>query len=222
AWRIIGAATLVLALALSLLMGPEIPPLAAGAAGAAGRSSGRSPIAWRVVIAYGAAGIGYIIPATYLPVMAREIVASPLVFGWSWPMFGSAAFASTLLVARLQDSASNRTIWAISQGVMAIGLLLAAIAPDIVTIIIAGLCVGGTLTIITLIGMKEVHRTVPADDAMRHIAVMTIAFASGQMVGPVFASSLHQATGSFTAPLLAASVVLLLTAWLLTGKTRQY
>ncbi|MBW6496344.1 MAG: YbfB/YjiJ family MFS transporter, partial [Burkholderiaceae bacterium] len=34
AWRIIGAVTLVLALALSLLMGPEIPPLAAGAAGA--------------------------------------------------------------------------------------------------------------------------------------------------------------------------------------------
>lgn len=216
AWRAIGAVTLALAIALSLLMGPEIPPQAAGASG---HASGRSPIAWRVVIAYGAAGIGYIIPATYLPVMAREIVASPLVFGWSWPMFGSAAFVSTLLVARLQDSASNRTIWAISQCVMAVGLLLAAIAPDIVTIVIAGLCVGGTLMVITLIGMKEVHRIVPADDAMRHIAVMTIAFASGQMIGPVFASSLHQATGSFTAPLLAASGLLLLTAGLLTGKT---
>ena len=216
AWRLIGVVTLAVALALSLLMGPEFPLQAARSAG---HSSGRSPISWRVVIAYGAAGVGYIIPATYLPVMAREIVASPLVFGWSWPMFGGAAFVSTLLVARLQDSASNRTIWAISQSVMAIGLLLAAIAPDIVTIIIAGLCVGGTLTIITLIGMKEVHRTVPADDAMRHIAVMTIAFASGQMVGPVFASSLHQATGSFTAPLLAASAVLLLTAGLLTSKT---
>ncbi len=219
AWRDIGVVTLAVAIALALLMGPEIPLQASGAAR---HASGRSPIAWRVVIAYGAAGIGYIIPATYLPVMAREIVASPLVFGWSWPMFGSAAFVSTLLVARLQDSASNRTIWAISQSVMAIGLMLAAIAPDIVTIIIAGLCVGGTLMIITLIGMKEVHRTVPPDDAMRHIAVMTIAFAGGQMIGPVFASSLHQATGSFTAPLLAASVVLLLTAGLLTGKTRKH
>lgn len=216
AWRAIGTVTLALAIALSLLMGPEIPPQAAGTSG---HASGRSPIAWRLVIAYAAAGIGYIIPATYLPVMAREIVASPLVFGWSWPMFGGAAFVSTLLVARLQDSASNRSIWAISQCVMAVGLMLAAIAPDIVTIIIAGLCVGGTLMVITLIGMKEVHRIVPADDAMRHIAVMTIAFASGQMIGPVFASSLHQATGSFTVPLLAASGLLLLTAGLLAGKT---
>ncbi len=216
AWRIIGVATLILALALSLLMGPEFP---ARMSGAAGHASARSPIAWRIVIAYGAAGVGYIIPATYLPVMARDIVDSPLVFGWSWPMFGSAAFVSTLLVSRLQDSASNRTIWAISQSVMAIGLLLAAIAPDIVTIITAGLCVGGTLMVITLIGMKEVHRMVPPEDAMRHIAVMTIAFAGGQMIGPVFAGSLHQATGSFTAPLLAASVLLLVTAGLLRGKT---
>lgn len=78
---------------------------------------------------------------------------------------------------------------------MALGLLLAALAPDVVTIIIAGQCVGGTL-----MSMKEVHRMVPSGDAMRHIGVMTIAFAAGQMIGPVFASSLHRSTGSFAAP----------------------
>ncbi len=218
AWRIIGVVTLIAALALSLVLGPEVPQRALAAPP---RSSGRTPIVWRIVIAYAAAGIGYIIPATYLPVMARAIVDSPLVFGWSWPVFGAAAFVSALCVARLQNWAANRTVWAISQAVMALGLLLAALAPDIVTIIIAGLCVGGTLMIITLMSMKEVHRMVPSGDAMRHIGVMTIAFAAGQMIGPVFASSLHAITGSFAAPLLAASGVLLVTAAALLGGTRQ-
>jgi MFS family permease len=48
---------------------------------------GRKPVSWRLALPYGAMGLGYIIPATYLPVMAREAVSSPLVYGWGWPLF---------------------------------------------------------------------------------------------------------------------------------------
>jgi len=47
---------------------------------------------------------------------------------------------------------------------------------------------------------------------MRHIGAMTAAFATGQMVGPVFASSLHQLTGGFSASLVATSAILAATA----------
>jgi predicted MFS family arabinose efflux permease len=177
---------------------------------------------WSVVIAYGAAGIGYIIPATYLPIMAREIVQSPLIFGWSWPVFGAAAFVSTLLAARLHRRFSNRRIWAASQIVMAVGLVLPVVHPHIATIIIAGVCVGGTFMIITMMGIKEAHRIAPPGDVMRHIAVMTASFASGQMIGPLFASSLHDLTGSFSASLLTTSVVLVTTAGaLLVGTSKR-
>src|SRR5439155_9632738 len=36
----------------------------------------------RLVLCYGAFGFGYIIPATFLPVMARQVVHDPSVFGW--------------------------------------------------------------------------------------------------------------------------------------------
>ena len=157
-------------------------------------------------------GLGYIIPATYLPVMAREIVQSPLIFGWSWPVFGAAAFVSTLLAARFQKRYSNRQIWAASQVVMAMGLLLPVIHPHIFTIITAGLCVGGTFMIITMTGMKEAHRVAPPEDVMRHIAVMTAAFATGQMIGPVFASSVYDLTQSFSVSLIIASAILVITA----------
>jgi len=44
----------------------------------------------RLIGCYGLFGYGYIIPATFLPVMARGIVPDPSLFGWAWPIFGSA------------------------------------------------------------------------------------------------------------------------------------
>ncbi len=213
-WQIMGVISLIAICVVCLSMGPEIPTVRLVAHN---RESHRSPLDWRTVVAYGAAGIGYSIPATYLPVMAREIVQSPLIFGWSWPVFGAAAFVSTLLAARFQRRYSNRQIWAASQVVMAIGLLLPVIHPHILTIIAAGLCVGGTFMIITMTGMKEAHRIAPPQDVMRHIAVMTVSFATGQMIGPVFASSVYDLTQSFAVSLIITSATLIITAMTLMG-----
>jgi predicted MFS family arabinose efflux permease len=213
-WRILGVLSLIAVVALGLNVGPEIPTVRAAARR---RESQRTPLDWRAIVAYGTMGVGYIIPATYLPVMAREIVPSPLIFGWSWPVFGAAAFASTILVATLQKRYSNRRIWAASQVVMAAGLLLPAIHAHILTIIAAGLAVGGTFMIVTMTGMKEAHRIAPPEDVMRHIAAMTAAFATGQMIGPVFASSVHDLSQSFAVSLAITCAALVVTAITLAG-----
>ncbi|MEX3007458.1 YbfB/YjiJ family MFS transporter [Hoeflea sp. TYP-13] len=208
-WLIFGGATLVAAVVVCAGIGPEI---AASRADAQSQGSRTSPLSWRLVIAYGTAGIGYIIPATYLPVMARETVSSPLLFGLAWPVFGIAAFLSTLLAARINSRYSNAQIWTASQFIMAAGLVLPVIWPHISTVIIAGICVGGTFMIITMMGMKEAHRIAPVHDVMRHISVMTAAFASGQMIGPLFAGVLYDVTRSFNASLVITSLALAITA----------
>ncbi len=214
-WQIFGAVTLVAAIVVCLSLGPEVTGIRHSVRK---DSTQRSPFVWRLVIAYGAAGMGYIIPATYLPVMARDAIPSPLIFGWAWPVFGAAALLSTILASGLHKRYSNRQIWIASQIVMAAGLLLPVVHQHIVTIVIAGICVGGTFMIITMMGMKEVHRIIPAEDAVRHIAVMTAAFASGQMIGPVFAGSLYDVTQSFSPSLVLTSVVLIATAIPLTRR----
>lgn len=218
-WRIMGIAALVVIGALCLGIGDEVP---AGRAAAQKQGTARSPLDWGIVIAYGAMGFGYVIPATYLPVMAREIVADPLVFGWSWPVFGAAAFVSTVAAAAFQNRYTNRQIWSVSQVVMAVGLVLPVLYPHILTIIAAGLCVGGTFMIVTMTGMKEAHRIAAPEDVMRHIAVMTASFATGQMIGPAFASTVYDATGSFAAPLVFASAVLAMTILPLMRPGRGY
>lgn len=69
------------------------------------------PEFWRLVFCHGALGLGYIIPATFLPVMAKQIVSDSLWFGWAWPVFGAAALASTLLAARTGRLMSYRSLW---------------------------------------------------------------------------------------------------------------
>lgn len=215
-WQIMGGASLALTALVCIGMGAEIPRERVIALA---RNARRSPLDWRIVSAYGAMGLGYIIPATYLPVMAREIISAPLIFGWTWPIFGAAAFLSTLIAVRFRQRYSNRQIWAACQVVMAVGLLLPVVYSHILTIIVAGLCVGSTFMVITMTGMQEAHRIAPKEEVMRHIAVMTAVFATGQMLGPVFASSLYGLTESFSLTLVITSALLLVTAMTLSDRS---
>jgi hypothetical protein len=74
------------------------------------------------VLCYAIFGFGYIIPATFVPAMARALVKDPLVFGWSWPVFGIAAALSTLVAAAGSRFVGNRRLWAASHLVMALGV----------------------------------------------------------------------------------------------------
>ena len=217
-WLALGLLSIAVGIALCLLMGDELPTERRPPRSPA---SQRTPLAWGLVLAYGIAGIGYTIPATYLPVMARESFASPIVFGWSWPVFGLAAFASTLLVSRLQARYSNRQIWAAGHIVMAAGLLLPVALPQIAAIAAAGLCVGGSFMVVTMVGMREAHRIAPPPDVIRHIAVMTTAFATGQVLGPMMASAWFAATGSLSGALVLTSALLLVSVFALAQPSPQ-
>lgn len=199
AWQWIGAAALVVGLVICLRFGPELP---AQRTTDRRQATKRSPLVWPLILAYGAAGLGYIVPATYLPVMARELVTDPLVFGWSWPVFGIAAAFSTLLAAALQHRFGNRAIWAVSQAVLGLGVAVPVLADTMTAIVMSGALVGGTFMIITMLGMKEAHRIAPEADVTRHIAAMTTAFATGQMIGPVLGSVLYDLSGDFAAVLI--------------------
>ncbi|MGI9515178.1 MAG: YbfB/YjiJ family MFS transporter [Anderseniella sp.] len=173
-------------------------------------SNHQTPLSWAIILPYAAMGFGYVVPATYLPVMAKEILPSPLIFGLGWPVFGAAAAVSTILIGPLQTRYSNRQIWLASQLVMALGLLAPAISQSILAITIAALCVGGTFMVITMVGMKEAHRIAGPEDAQRHVAAMTFAFATGQIAGPFVAGSAFEALGSFSWPLVLAAGMLVI------------
>jgi MFS family permease len=189
--------------------------------------SARSPAAgrwnaqwWPLVLCYGAFGFGYIIPATFIPAMARGEIADPALFGWAWPAFGAAAAASTVLTAVYSKHVSHRLSWALAQLVMALGVAAPLVVHGLAGILIAALCVGGSFMVVTMTGMQEALQVAGAQ-AARLMAAMTAAFATGQILGPVFASLLIEARGGLSGALLAGSLLLAASAFALLLKRRD-
>lgn len=172
----------------------------------------------RLTICYGLFGFGYIIPATFLPVMAKSALQDPALFGWAWPLFGTAAAISTLLVAPAKRFFSSAQLLAACYVIMAIGVALPALQANLLTISLAALCVGGTFMVLTLTAMQEAKR-IADEKAPALIAAMTAAFAAGQIAGPLTIRA--STTGStFATALLTAACLLLLSGLVLCLRLR--
>ena len=65
-----------------------------------------------LVVCYGILGFGYILPATFLPVLARSVVDDPRLFGLAWPVFGATAALSTLMAGWWMRRATRLQVWA--------------------------------------------------------------------------------------------------------------
>jgi len=211
AWASLGILALVATALVWSAFGPGDET--AATPGRPPRAAGNDSIADRVrlVLCYGAFGFGYIIPATFLPAMARQLVRDSSIFGWAWPLFGTAAAASTLAAAGLARFLGNRGLWSLGQLVMAAGVALPVIWPGIAGILWAALLVGGTFMVITMTGMQEARR-VAGGQATGLMAAMTSSFAAGQIVGPLCVSYLARAGGSFRNALVMAAGALVASA----------
>jgi MFS family permease len=208
-WLQLGALALVGLLAVAVLM----PRGATAQQASTNTPAGGVP--WGLVICYGILGFGYILPATFLPVLARAVVDDPAVFGAAWPVFGAAAAVSTLLASVVLARVARRRVLAGSHALMALGCLLPVLHLSAFTVLLAALLVGGTFMVATMAGMQEARaRTV--GDPTRALGRMTAAFAIGQMAGPVLSSALSgsaQGFGGLFIALAVGAVALLGSAW---------
>lgn len=200
-WIVLGLAAAVFTCSIwrGLVIDPAQAPVATGAE--------RTPLtgqAWIAALCYGAFGYGYIIPATFLPALAREVITNPAVFGWVWPVFGAAAAVSTALAARFFPAHSPRRLWAFGQWVLAAGVIAPVLTVNLYVLLFSALCVGGTFMVITMAGVQEARR-MGGTQAPRLIAAFTAAFALGQIIGPLTVNLLH---GSLTWPSLIAALAL--------------
>ena len=142
-----------------------------------------------LVICYGVMGFGYILPATFLPVLARGVVQDPRWFGLAWPVFGVTAALSTLVAGRLMQRTSRLRVWAGSHLLMGIGALLPALWLQGWSVALSALLVGGTFMVATVAGIQEIRGRAQGD-ATALVSRMTTAFAIGQIAGPVMSSLL--------------------------------
>jgi len=169
-----------------------------------------------LVLAYGVFGFGYILPATYLPAMARALVDDPRLFGAAWPAFGAAAALSTLAAAPLLRRGRLQGAWALCHVLMAFGAALPLVSRSGAAVGAAALAVGGSFMVATMAGLQLARERAGARPAAL-MSRMVASFAAGQILGPLAVLAFAHATGgSGLEPALALAAVLLLAsgAWL--------
>jgi uncharacterized MFS-type transporter YbfB len=205
-WLLLGACSAVVAIVCWRTLGSE------GSSAVPAPGARRAPLptsTWWMVVAYGAFGFGYIVPATFLPAAARQVVPDPAIFAWTWPVFGLAAALSTAAAARWWRNVPPRRLWAGAQIVMAAGVLGPAAKMSVPSLLWCAVCVGGTFMVVTMAGIQEARRVASAS-APRLIAAMTAAFAVGQLVGPYTVTAFSSSAADVRVPHLIAAAVLLL------------
>lgn len=166
---------------------------------------------WTLILANGLYGFGYIIPGTFLPVMARDLLGGAFAAGWFWPMFGVAGFAGSMLAGRVPDAYLRRAL-ATSFFVQALGVILPVLVENAAALALGSLLVGFSLVAITML-MLRAARGLSAEmrtTAAPLMGAMTAAFGVGQLIGPPFAGYLVLWLGGFGPSLVVAAAGLAL------------
>lgn len=162
----------------------------------------------RLATAYFLEGFGYIITATFLVTMIAHTPGLTAFSAWSWVAVGLAAAPSTVLWQQLASRIGIREALTLAYLIQSGGLLLSIYATTAITTGIAATIFGGTFLAIVSLSMAEGGRRSGAK-GRRAAAILTVAFGSGQVIGPFFAGLLADRHGGFTIPLtLAACAVL--------------
>ncbi|MET3916503.1 putative MFS family arabinose efflux permease [Variovorax sp. OAS795] len=193
---------------LTAASGAAAAPVAA--AGSPASASARSDAVWLVAL-YGLAGFGYIITATFLPVIARQALPGSPWPDFFWPLFGLAIIPGALIGARAPAHWDNRLLLSAAYALQALGVLLSVAWPTIGGFALGSLLLGMPFTAITLFAMRDARR-LRGNAAAGLIGYATASYGVGQIIGPLFAAPLAQRTGSFQLPLLVAAAALALGA----------
>jgi predicted MFS family arabinose efflux permease len=182
----------------------------AAAARPAASAVDRSDAVWLVAL-YGLAGFGYIITATFLPVIARQALPGSSWPDFFWPLFGLAIIPGALIGARAPTHWDNRLLLAVAYALQALGVVFSVAWPTIGGFALGSLLLGMPFTAITLFAMRDARR-LRGNAAAGLIGYATASYGVGQIIGPLFAAPLAQRTGSFQVPLLVAAAALALGA----------
>lgn len=160
-----------------------------------------------LIIIYALSGFGYIITATYLPLLAKNFF-SQIHPTHLWAIFGLAAIPSCFIWGYLQQRFQNAALISnlLLQG---IGIMMPIILPTQLGYFISAILVGGTfMGTVTL--MMYIAQSIAHQHRYNLIALMTVAYSLGQICGPIITNIILLITHSISNSLTLAALALCL------------
>nr|WP_224080622.1 YbfB/YjiJ family MFS transporter [Cupriavidus laharis] len=164
--------------------------------------------AWALTLAYGLAGFGYIITATFLPVIARQAMPGSVWADLFWPVFGVGVTIGAFLATRVGMAHDNRRLLTWSYAMQALGVGIAVVFPTVTGFAVSSLLAGLPFTALVSFAMREARR-LWGPQAPRLMGLMTASYGFGQIIGPPLATALVTRSGGFASSLACAAAALL-------------
>ena len=228
-WRVFrpGAIGVLPAAATTGSAGPSPSPGSASAVDAAASSvptHSRAEVA-TLAVAYGLAGFGYIVTATFLPVIARGALPNSAWLDLFWPIFGAGVILGALLATRVRVSGDLRLVLAAAYVIQAIGIGIGLLAPTTAGFAIGSFLLGLPFTAITYFAMQEVRRLRPAQLSST-TGLVTATWSLGQTLGPpvvaVLLGRIADVGRAFSLSLVVAAAVLVVGAIVFFAASRAW
>ena len=187
---------------------PPTPPPA--------RSLLRDPLAWQLTVYFGLQSLSFYAVLAWLPSMYRDFGASPAVAGFLLSLSGLVQIPVSLVLPGLAARARTQVGYAVAGTVLIgaglAGVLLAPMAAPYLWVVLIGLGQGGCFALGLNLFVLRTRRV--ADTARVSAMAQSIGYTLCA-VGPLLVGVLHDATGSWTTPLVL--LLALLVPQLVTG-----
>ncbi|MCE9657462.1 MAG: YbfB/YjiJ family MFS transporter [Burkholderiales bacterium] len=179
-----------------------------------------------LAVAYGIAGFGYIVTATFLPVIARAAIAGSPLIDLFWPIFGGGIVCGALLSARVSPAIDRRWLLAAAYLLQASGIFLGVAWPTEAGFALGSLMLGFPFTTLTLFALQEARRIRPLATAST-MGLVTTVYALGQALGPGMVAFMLQLSGgdahaAFQRSLVVAASSLLIGAAMYAASARAW
>lgn len=220
-WQTLWFASAALSFAAVIAVAALVPPdEAVPQAARTQRAAGGSPGFAALIVAYGLFGFGYVITATFIVDLVRGATAIAHLEPYIWLVVGLSAVPSVALWTALGARWGVMRAYVVANLVEAVGVAASALWVQTAGVIVAAIFLGGTFVGLTALGLVAARQG-SSGDPRRSIALMTVSFSLGQILGPIFAGYLYDATGSLSTPSLVAAAALVVAALLSLLAERQ-
>jgi predicted MFS family arabinose efflux permease len=200
------AALSLLAMIAVMLLIPARPHSAGSTGGTANGGIGR-PLA-ALIVAYGLFGFGYVITATFLVQLVRTNAAIAPLEPYIWLLVGLSAAPSVSLWSIVWRRLGTGLAFGLACLLLAVGVLASVLWVAPAGAVLAAILLGNTTMGITVMGLVGARR-LATGAASRIIGLMTASFGLGQIIGPIFAGWVHDLTGTFLLPSIAAAIAVI-------------
>lgn len=195
---------------------PPVPPaaLAANADQVAPKVSRR----WMLTMAgsYFAAGWGFVINATFTVAMVEREPALAGQGALAWALVGLAAMPAVFLWDKVARRFGDTRALLLAFGLQTVSIVLPAVSASLFAALAGAVGYGATFIGIVSMTLALVGRRAPQNPG-KAMARLTLSYGAAQVVAPVVAGAMAQATGTFkgaiwlTAAVMAAGMALLAT-----------